>query len=204
MAAFPVEHLAPDVAALLENLHCPVCIELTANAHIACESGHMLCVECISNVKRAGGRCPTCRQPLLAKPLVCQPINAVALALGVERAEPANNPHVAPAPAPPARWRFPVHPPRPLADLAAERHRQRANIQAWVRKYVKSVQERNGMRGVNHNERDVSKARARCQKAASTLAQKLAQYATAWDAPFDGAMPPPVFNFEYNRDGSVV
>jgi len=115
--AFPIDALPPDMRALFEHLHCPVCLELKANTKTVCKQGHLLCGGCITGVMsaRLPAKCPTCRQFMIG-PVPCQPINALAQALGITVDDPVPAPAPAPVPAPaPA----PAQQPVPVARRAA-------------------------------------------------------------------------------------
>ena len=86
-AAFPIDALGPDVAALFRHLECAVCLELQSDMVVLCESGHSVCAVCCASLQRfqqpEARKCPTCREPIV-KPRPNLAVNGVVSALGIK------------------------------------------------------------------------------------------------------------------------
>ena len=111
--SFPIDQLAPDVAALFKHLECPVCLDVKADTLTICKSGHVCCSGCFRAMN--GNRCPTCREFVIG-PVPCQPINSLAQALGIVPEPPAPRPQAAASEDPGLRLRVPVPPRRQRAN----------------------------------------------------------------------------------------
>jgi hypothetical protein len=205
--AFPIDQLPTDVAALLEHLQCPVCIEIKANTRLACEAGHALCAECVSQLKRDKRSCPTCRQALLVKPVVCQPINTLAQALGITAPPPPLLAAAAPAApdyeAPNHAIAAPEDQRRidPLVAQAQLRLRLRRGVQNWINKFEHLTNRLNDARRSGLNEPAKRKLRLDLSKAVMKTSQKLAEHAAVLGVPYDGWMPHEVFGLGLDRMG---
>ena len=138
--AFPIDQLAPDVAALFKHLECPICLDVKADTLTICKSGHVCCKGCFHSMN--GNRCPTCREFIIG-PVPNQPINALAQALGIvpepsvpHPQAPAEPPaFIVPVPAPVRRQRAnPLALPLYLAQSPTVR-RARNQVQTYIRKF---------------------------------------------------------------------
>ena len=187
------------MVALLDNLNCPVCLEIKADTLIVCKYGHALCKNCAVETKRFNPSCPTCRVPFLSEPVICQPINALASALGIQHSAPvgAPVPAVASVPVPVvasvpvpvvADVPVPVAADIPVSEWPPFRGRQqlRLSIQSYIRKYKKLSQDGLVQR--------INVAR----KAAVRLRQF--KHVTGGIV-YDGPMPPAESGFMFGRDG---
>lgn len=66
-----------------EVLQCEICFETFSPAPeyrrpvTTCKNGHLSCQDCFVKEKKRSGKCPHCRDPLLAEVLVNRPLLAV-------------------------------------------------------------------------------------------------------------------------------
>lgn len=127
---------AADVAAIEENLQCPICGELFTAPVVISRCGHVFCSLCVRRAMHGTESCPTCRLPsnpsdlrpdrrlervvhhfARARPLLLQLFSARAASAGPARRAPASAPPSMPAdPLGPARPAAGPEEPPPAAD----------------------------------------------------------------------------------------
>ena len=143
-AAFPIDALGPDVAALFRHLECAVCLELQSDMVVLCESGHSVCAVCCASLQRfqqpEARKCPTCREPIV-KPRPNLAVNGVVSALGIKPRDGVVPTVVVAAPvaveaAPPV---LPVRPPTRGSLLAKLKVRMRKFAELQRDAYVRTM-----------------------------------------------------------------
>jgi hypothetical protein len=119
-------NMSPAVSDLMQNLACPVCLELNIAVTI-CGNGHSLCTTCVSAWAIAR-KCPTCRADWTA-PTYNVAANSILRQLGVEDA--------APLPRSPARRK--VSPLAPPGAPARPRQDPKADAEARADRAVEAI-----------------------------------------------------------------
>ena len=171
----------------LKHFSCPVCLQLRHSTRVVCYSGHILCEECLGKIRAGAGAtlgwCPSCRLPLLPNPVACQPINALADALGIEP-DPVPLPTLSNSVSAPAA----VPAPATAPPTAQRRTSLRRSVQAQIRK-CKKIHKEAPSADLPRTDRLWILHYIKIRRAVMSARTKLRVYHRELQVPYDGDLP---------------